>query len=319
MAVNNQKITDKFAIYHGDSVEVMGTLPKNSIDLSIYSPPFADLYAYSSNERDLSNCVNYDEFLSHYEFIVKELSRTTKDGRLSCVHCMDLCNKTGGLNDFPGDIIKSYQRNGFTYHARYVIWKEPLRMALKTRAIGLRHAQIVKDSSRCDNAGADFLLVFRKKGRNKKPIKHVKGFTEYFGEINDIERIRNGYAPIPKSLDKYREGWDNPKTNKWSHWIWQHYASSVWYDIRIKHCLEYDKIKDKDNEKHICPLQLDVINRCMAMWSNPGDNVLTPFMGVGSEVCGAIANGRRGLGIELKDTYYKQAVKNAIKFSRKYL
>jgi len=302
MAVIDQKISDEYAIYNGDCIEVMPQFPDDSIHLLVYSPPFAELYNYSSSDRDLSNCRDYKQFLKHYIYVVKEISRVTMPGRISCVHCMDLKKPGGnsGFRDFPGDIIRIHQRNGFDYQARHWIWKEPLRMAIKTRALGLRHSQIVKDSSKCHAAGSEFLLVFKKRGTNPEPIAHAAGLTTYAGS-----------TPIPVELvNKYGHGWDNPKTNRMSHWIWQHYASSFWNDIRVKRCISHRKAREKDDEKHICPLQLDVIERCIVLWSNPRDKVLTPFMGVGSEVCGALTYHRKGIGIELKSSYYKQAAKN---------
>ena len=207
-----------------------------------------------------------------------------------------------GFEDFPGDIIRLHKKNGFYYDGRRAIWKEPLRMAIRTRAKGLMHRQIVKDSSYCNVAGADFLLCFRKKGQNKIPIKHEKGLSYYSGEN----------IPPKALVDKFKN-WKEPKTNKLSHYIWQRYASSVWMDIRIKNVLPYKSARDSEEEKHVCPLQLDVIERCLALWSNPNEVVLTPFMGVGSEVYSAVLNNRKGIGIELKTTYYRQAKRNILR------
>lgn len=302
MAVKDQKITDRYAIYNGDCIEVVGGLKDESIHVSVYSPPFAELYNYSSDERDLSNCRDYDEFLVHYNYLVEEIARVTMSGRISCVHCMDLRitgSSTAGLRDFPGDIIRMYQKNGFAYQSRHVIWKEPLRMAIKTRALGLRHGQIVKDSSKCHAAGSDFLLVFRKGGENKIPISHGHGLSDYAGGDS-----------LPHAMVQKYTGWNDPRTNKMSHEIWRRYASGAWYDIRIKNCVEFKGGRDSEDEKHICPLQLDVIERCLTLYSNPGEVMLTPFLGVGSEVVSALKLGRRGIGAELKTSYYKQAVKN---------
>jgi len=302
MAVIEQKVTDDYAVYNGDCIEVLPKFPDGSIHLSVYSPPFAELYNYSSSDRDLSNCRDYKQFLKHYCYVVKEVSRVTMPGRVSCVHCMDLKIPGGnsGFRDFPGDIIRIHKRYGFDYQARHWIWKEPLRMAIKTRALGLRHSQIVKDSSKCHAAGSEYLLVFKKQGTNPEPIAHPLGLSVYAGS-----------TPIPANLlSKYGNGWKEPKTNRLSQWIWQHYASSFWNDIRVKRCISHRKAREKDDEKHICPLQLDVIERCLILWSNPRDKVLTPFMGVGSEVCNALSLYRRGIGIELKPSYYKQALKN---------
>ena len=298
--VFDQTVTDRYALYGGDCVEVMRGLPENSVGLSVYSPPFGGLYQYSSSENDLSNALSYEKFFEHYDFVVRDLHRVTKPGRMTCVHTMDVPRKGGhGLRDFPGDVIRQHERLGFDYWARYAIWKEPLRTAIRTRSKGLMHRQIVKDSSLVNNAGSDFLLVFRKRGENREPIEHPVGLTKYCGERD----IPGGLA------EKYRDHKD-PKTNKLAHWIWQQYASSFWDDIRISRVLPYKAARDSEEEKHVHPLQLDVIERCVLLWSNPADVVLTPFMGVGSEVYGAVANGRRGVGVELKQSYYRQAVKN---------
>jgi DNA modification methylase len=278
----------------------MPEFPGGHIDLSVYSPPFSDLYNYSSSECDLSNNKDYETFLCHYLFVIREIARLTKPGRLTCVHCTDIPLKGDkGFSDFPGDIIRLHQKEGFYYTGRRVIWKEPLRMAIRTRAKGLMHRQIVKDSSLSDVASADYLLTFRKSGTNKAPITHEWGLSVYSGEDQPTEDL----------ITKYRD-WKDPATNKLSHLIWQRYASCAWYDIRINHVLTYRAARDSEEEKHVCPLQLDVINRAVQLWSNPGDTVFTPFMGVGSEVYGAVSNGRRGIGVELKESYYRQAVIN---------
>ncbi len=299
MAIRDQEVTDKYAIYNGDCVEVAQTFPDSCMGFSIYSPPFAGLYCYSSDDKDMSNCRNYEHFFEHYEWIVKEIARTTKPGRLSAVHCQDV--KDGKyLRDLPGDIIRLHEKHGMRLHCRTAIWKEPLLVAIRTRALGLTHRQIVKDSSKSSNAGADYMVVFMKPGENKEPIAHPQGLTTYAGA-----------RAVPEELiAKYGRGWKEPKTNKLSHWIWQQYASCFWDDIRLSNVLEYKKARDPDDEKHVHPLQLDTIDRCLTLWTNPGDNVFTPFMGVGSEVYGAVKLGRRGVGIELKESYYKQAVKN---------
>ena len=300
MAVNDQKITDEYAIYNGDCIEVMRDLPEGSVGLSIYSPPFGGLYNYSSSDLDLSNALNYDQFFEHYDFCVRDLFRLTKVGRMTCVHAADVPKQGDrGIRDFPGDIIRQHERLGWDYWARFAIWKEPLRVAIRTRSKGLMHKQIVKDSAYVNNAGADYLLVFRKPGENQEPIEHPEGLTKYCGE-----------RALPDGFEEKYRNWDNPKTNKLAHWIWQQYASSFWDDIRLNHVLPYRQARDSEEEKHVHPLQLDVIERCVLLWSNPQDIVFTPFMGVGSEVYGALINGRRGLGVELKDSYYRQAVKN---------
>jgi len=300
MAIADQIITDKYAIYNGDCVEVLPDIKAESVHISVYSPPFSELYNYSSSERDLSNCKSYEEFLEHYRFVVEQIHRVTLPGRITCVHCMDIPQKGDtGLLDFPGDIIRMHEDVGFYYTGRRSIWKEPLRVAIRTRAKGLMHRQIVKDSSLCDVAGADYLLSFRKHGTNKTPIEHRLGLSVYAGSD----------GPDAALMRKYRD-WDEPKTNKLSHFIWQRYASSVWGDIRINNVLQYKSARDSEEEKHVCPLQLDVIYRCLDLWSNPGEVLLTPFMGVGSEVYASLRMGRKGVGVELKDTYFRQAAKN---------
>jgi DNA modification methylase len=302
MSVAAQTITDRYALYHGDCCEFMPTLPAGSVHLSIYSPPFAGLYHYSSSERDLSNCRDYEEFFAHYSFVVREIARVTMPGRMTAVHCMDVPSGNSGtdhLIDFPGDIIRLHEREGFHYIARYAIWKEPLGVRNRTMAKNLAHKTIVEDSSRCSAAAADYLLVFRRKGTNPTPIAHPQGLTEYAGERQP-----------PIDVMAYR-GWTGKQIeNRYSHWIWRQYASAFWDDVRLDRVLPYKPARDGDDEKHIHPLQLDVIERCLVLWSNPGEVVLTPFMGVGSEVYGAVAHRRRAIGVELKASYYRQAVLN---------
>lgn len=295
-------ITDRYALYHDDCLEVMPSLPSGSVHLSIYSPPFAGLYHYSSSPRDLSNSRDYPEFLEHYAFVVGELHRLTVPGRMTAVHCMDIPSGNTGLDhlmDFPGDIIRLHERFGFHYIARYHVWKEPLGVRNRTLAKHLAHRTIVEDSSRCGVASADYLLVFRREGTNPEPIAHPHGLTEYAGS-----------REIPPELTRYK-GWDgNQIENRYSHWIWRQYASAFWDDVRIDRVLPFQDCREEDDEKHVHPLQLDVIDRAIVLWSNPGDTVLTPFMGVGSEVYSAVRAGRRGIGIELKETYFRQAAKN---------
>lgn len=302
MAVIDQKITDKYAIYNGDCMEVMRGLRGESIHLSVYSPPFGGLYHYSSNDRDLSNCRDYSGFFDHYTFIVREIARLTMPGRMTAVHCMEIPSGNSGtdcLIDFPGDIIRLHEREGFNYIARYAIWKEPLGVRNRTMAKNLAHKTIVEDSSRCSVASADWLLVFRRKGKNQVPIAHPHGLMEYAGERR-----------MPAELLQYRGWTGNQIENRYSHWIWRQYASAFWDDIRVGRVLPFRDAKEEDDEKHVHPLQLDVIDRTLVLWSNPGETVLTPFMGVGSEVYGAVMAGRRGMGAELKPSYYRQAVRN---------
>jgi DNA modification methylase len=303
MAVAGQLIDPRFAVYNGDCIEVMRSLPDASVHLSIYSPPFCGLYNYSSSEKDLSNCRSYDEFFEHYEFVVREIQRLTLPGRITAVHCMDVpgdgANTGGNSIDFPGDIIRLHQRLGWAWACRYFVWKEPLEVRNRTMAKSLAHRQIVEDSSLCENAAADQLLIFRKKGENPIPIEHPIGLSEYIGD-----------REVPADLWKYK-GWKGKQTeNRLSHWIWRQYASAFWDDVRLGRVLPYKEARDSEDEKHMHPLQLDVIERAITLWSNPGEVVLTPFMGVGSEVFGAVRLGRRALGAELKPTYFRQAVRN---------
>ena len=302
MAVKNQVITTKYALYNGDCVEVMKGLPDNSIHCSVYSPPFGGLYQYSSDERDLSNNDNYETFFKHYDYVIKELTRITLPGRMSCVHCMDIPKSNSGTDsytDFPGDIIRMHERNGWGYCGRHAIWKEPLAVRLRTMQKNLAHASLVSDSIDCGVASADYLLLFRKNGNNPIPVKNNVGMMDYAGD-----------REVPPELLKYR-GYEGKQTeNRFSHWIWRQYADCMWDDIRINRVLPYKQSKDPEDEKHVHPLQLDVIERVVQLRTNPGETVLTPFMGVGSEVYVPIMLGRKAIGIELKSSYYNQAVEN---------
>jgi len=302
MAVKDQLIGDKFAIYNGDCVEVMQSLPDESMHLSIYSPPFGGLYHYSSDQRDLSNSDNYDGFFEHYGFVVRELARITMAGRITAVHCMDIPRSNSGtdsLIDFPGDIIRLHEANGWRYTGRRMIWKEPLAVRLRTMQKNLAHQSLCEDSIDCGVASGDQLLTFRKIGKNPVPVKHPIGLLEYAGERG-----------IPSDVLHYR-GWTGKQTeNRFSHWIWRQYADCMWDDIRMNRVLPFRDSRDEEDEKHVHPLQLDVIDRCVTLFSNKGENVFTPFMGVGSEVYSPVMLGRRGIGAELKESYYRQAVKN---------
>lgn len=300
--MNNQTITDQYAIYNGDCVEVMKKLPDAMIDLSIYSPPFAGLYQYSSDEQDMSNCISRDEFFEHYGFCVRELHRLTKPGRMTAVHCMDIPTGNSGcdaLVDFPGDIIRLHEKNGWKFTHRYFIWKEPLTIRNRTMMKSLAHRTLCEDSTRCSMANADQLVIFRRSGQNEIPVEHPTGLHRYAGE-----------EQMPAELLHLKGMSGDQKKNRFSHWIWRRYADAFWDDIRIDHVLPHREAKDHDDERHVHPLQLDVIERACVLWSNPGEVVFTPFMGVGSEVYGAIINGRKGVGVELKSAYYKQAMLN---------
>jgi DNA modification methylase len=307
MAVADQLLNDKFAIYNADCMSVMRTLPAASVHLSIYSPPFASagvggLYVYSSDPRDLSNCDSYEAFFQQYEFIVRELARITMPGRISAVHCMDIPRSNSGTDsyiDFPGDIIKLHERCGWKYAGRHMIWKEPLEVRLRTMQKNLAHASLVADSIDCGIASGDYLLLFRRDGENPVPVQHPTGMLEYAGERRP-----------PNDVLSFR-GWSGKQTeNRFSHWIWRQYADCMWDDIRFNRVLPYREARDSEDEKHVHPLQLDVIERCVVLRSNPGEVVFTPFMGVGSEVYIPVLLGRKGIGSELKPSYYRQACKN---------
>jgi DNA modification methylase len=302
MAVIDQVITDQYAIYNGDCIEVMQGLPDESVHLTVYSPPFAGLYQYSSDDRDMSNCIDHDEFFRHYGFCIDQIERVTMPGRISAVHCMDIPLSNSGCDemfDLAGRIIAEHKARGFAYAGRRAIWKEPLMVRNRTMMKSLHHKTLCEDSTKNSIANGDWLLMFRKKGENPIPVSHEVGLMNYAGENQP-----------PKELYKYRGMKGDQKKNAYSQYIWRQYASSVWMDIRIDNVLKFREAKDGEDEKHVHPLQLDVIERAVVMWSNPGEIVLTPFMGVGSEVYGAVASGRRAIGAELKPSYFRQAVKN---------
>ena len=299
-------ITDRYAIYNGDCCEVLQSIPDDSVHLSLYSPPFAAdgagcLYHYSSSDRDLSNCRSHQEFFDHYAFVVGEIHRVTMPGRLTAVHCMDIPRKSspGGLVDFPGEIIRLHESLGWRFWCRHFVWKEPLAVRLRTMAKGLAHKQVVTDASLCDVASADCMLLFRKDGDNPVPVANPNGLLEYAGE-----------RQVPEELLAYRGHKGKQIENRYSHWVWRQYASSFWDDIRIGRTLPYKEAREEQDERHMHPLQLDVIERVVQLRSLPGETVLTPFMGVGSEAYGAVLNGRKAIGVELKPAYYRQAVRN---------
>jgi len=300
MAVITQEITDKYAIYNADCMEVMPSLKPESVGLSIYSPPFPELYQYSNDPRDMSNCTKYEEGIEQFKFVINEIFRLTMPGRLTCVHCMDLKKGSYFQRDFPGDIVKAHEDAGFHFLCRVTIWKDPWLVARRTRMKSLRHKNICEDSSTVRIGPADYVLVFKKGGENAVKIKHPDGLKEYAGE-----------RELPQDLvERFANYKGDQRKNLLSHWIWRAYASPVWMDIRSGRLLPFEEARETTEEKHVCPLQLDVIDRLLILYSNPGDVVLTPFMGVGSEVFAAVAKGRRALGIELKETYYRQAANN---------
>ena len=290
MKILNQMITDKFSAYNGDCVEVARGIPDNSIHYTIFSPPFASLYTYSNSDRDMGNSKGDDDFYIHFKFLVQELFRVTIPGRLVSFHCMDIPamkERDGyiGLKDFPGDLIRMFQEYGFIYHSRVAIWKDPLIEATRTKALGLMHKQIEKDSAMCRQGLPDYLITMRKPGDNPEPIEHEEGFTSY-------------------------AGLDEPKHGTYSHQVWRRYASPVWMDINQSNTLQKESAREDEDERHICPLQLDVIERALQLWTNPGDIAFSPFMGIGSEGYKALEMSRRFVGIELKESYYNTATNN---------
>lgn len=283
MKVKDQYITDNMALYNGDSCEVLKGIPDSSIHFSIYSPPFASLYTYSNSSRDLGNCRIQSEFYEHFEFIVSELYRVLIPGRIMAVHCTNLPTlkeRDGfiGIRDFRGDLIRIFEKAGFIYHSEVCIWKDPVIAMQRTKALGLLHKQLKKDSTLSRQGIPDYLIAMRKPGANPEPVTHT-----------------NESFPVS---------------------VWQRYASPIWTDINPSDTLQAKSARDEKDEKHICPLQLTVIRRALNLWTNPGDKVLTPFMGIGSEAVVSLELGRYAIGVELKDTWYQQAVRNCASVTR---
>lgn len=277
MNVIDQHITDDFVIYNGDSVEVVRSFPDNSTHYTIFSPPFASLYTYSNSERDMGNCLDHGMFHEHFSFLIGDLLRVTMPGRLLSFHCMNLPTskaKDGviGLTDFRGMLIRAFVDAGWIYHSEVVIWKDPVTAMQRTKALGLLHKQIKKDSCMSRQGIPDYLVTMRKPGDNPERVTHT-----------------NETFPVT---------------------MWQKYASPVWMDINPSDTLQYRSAREHNDERHICPLQLGVIRRAIELWTNPGDTVLSPFAGIGSEGFVAREMGRRFVGIELKPSYYRQAKAN---------
>ncbi|MCK9303609.1 MAG: site-specific DNA-methyltransferase [Bacteroidales bacterium] len=320
--MEKQIITENYAIYNNDCMNVVDKMDNNSIDLSVYSPPFCGLYKYSSSERDMSNNATIEDFLTQYEFLIKEMARITKPGRINAIHCQDIITHTTkhNLYDFPHDIIKIHEKHGFYYRNRITVWKEPLRVRMRTMVQSLMHKKIVEDSTECFTAVPDYVLIFVKAGENKIPVTHDHGLKKYHGQTPVLPEMCKKFNKTNETNFDEFELWEylnntyykksDPRSNKLSHYIWQRYASSVWDDIRPDEVLKFKESKEEDDEKHVHPLQLDIINRLIELYSNPKEIVFTPFMGVGSEVFSAVANDRKGIGVELKESYYKQAIKN---------
>ena len=300
MALIDQHVETDAVLYNGDCCEVVADLATDSIDHVVYSPPFCGLYNYSSDDRDMSNNATYAGFFEHYEHLVRELARVTKPGRINAVHCMDIPNpgQRSGYFDLPGHIIALHQRHGFDFFGRVTIWKEPLRVAIRTRLKHLTHKSLVADSTGSTVAAGDCLLILKRRGENRVPVSHERGLLTYAGERH-----------VPDDVLATRLETDQ-KVNRFSQWVWRRYASCVWDDIRMNRVLAYKAARDPEDEKHVHPLQLDVIERAVQLYTNPGETVLTPFMGVGSEVYTARYCDRRAVGVELKPSYYRQAIKN---------
>lgn len=279
-----------WALYNGDCCEVVAGLPDNSVGMSIFSPPFASLYVYSNSDRDMGNCKDDAQFMEHFKFLIAELLRVTKPGRIVAFHCANIPamkERDGyiGIKHFRGALIDAFIAGGFIFHSEHVIWKDPLIEATRTKSIGLMHKQLLKDSTRCRAGIPDYLIAMRKPGDNPEPVPHEGGLTVFVGEN----------PPVGGVL---------------SHEIWRRYASPVWMDINQSNTLQKNSARDERDERHICPLQLDVIERACVLWSNQGDIVLSPFAGIGSEGYQAVRMGRKFVGVELKPSYYKQAVFN---------
>lgn len=309
MDIINQVIDNenKYALYNADCVEVVSNLKDNSIDFSIFSPPFASLYTYSNSDRDMGNCGSDEEFFGQFSFLVEQLYRVLQPGRLIAIHCMNLTASKGkegyiGIRDFRGDLIRKFQEYGFIYHSEVCIWKDPVVAMQRTKALGLLHKTIKKDSSMSRQGLPDYLVVMRKPGVNEKPISGE--FTHFVGDElmnNFIDHARDDgrVAQVPDK-DKGATSID----------VWQRYASPVWHDINQTNTLNFKEGRASDDERHICPLQLDVVERAMQLWSMPGDTVLTPFLGIGTEAYTAVKMGRKAIGVELKTSYFNLACRN---------
>lgn len=304
--VLDQTISADYALYHADTVEVARNLPNDCIHFSIFSPPFETLYTYSNSDRDLGNSQSSEQFWIHYRFLITEQFRVMKPGRLIAIHCMNLPTSKAmhgyiGIRDFRGELIRAYQETGFIFHSEVCIWKDPVVAMQRTKALGLLHKQIIKDSAMSRQGIPDYLVIMRKPGENPEPIA---GALDHFVGDSPPEH----FAPI--EYDDHRRAWIRNHPHATPIDIWQRYASPIWTDINQTETLQYLTARDSDDERHICPLQLQVIERGLQLWSNPGDIVWSPFAGIGSEGYVAIQLGRKFIGAELKRSYYELAKRN---------
>lgn len=315
--VKQQKHTDRYSIFNGDCMDVITQMPNESIDLSTYSPPFANLYTYSSSEKDMSNVSSHDEFITQYEYLVKEMSRITKKGRINAIHVTDICDVSGTLSDFPNKIIELHLKHGFEYKNKITVWKEPLKVRIRTMVQSLMHKFVMEDSTKCFTANPDYILVFKKKGDSEVPVIHPFGINHYAGEVPILPNMLRAWNNANESNLTADELWEHlnsinedDKITKLNHYIWQRYASSVWDDVREGNVLPYHDSKEEDDEKHVTPTQIDVIDRLVELYSNPNEVVFSPFAGIGTDIYSPVSMGRKAIGIELKDSYYKQAILN---------
>ena len=305
MHVIDEVIEKNYSIYNADTVEVAQSLPSNSVDYSIFSPPFSSLYTCSNSDRDMGNVKNDEDFWAQYKYLIKEQFRVMKPGRNISIHCMNLPTSKQndgfiGLKDFRGDMIKAYQDAGFIYHSEVCIWKNPVTAMTRTKALGLLHKTVKKDSVMSRMGIPDYVVTMRKPGENKRPV--AGEFKYYVGDIPP-----SGFKKVMR--DDGTHFW-MPGEGNTSIDVWKKYASPVWDDINETDTLNFREGRDSDDERHICPLQLDVIERCLQLWSLKGDVVWTPFMGIGSEVYMSLKLGRKAIGAELKTSYYDLAVRN---------
>jgi len=307
--VIQQVLENNYALYHGDCIEIIQGIPKDSVHYSIFSPPFASLYTYSDSERDMGNCRNDNTFIKHFDFLIKELYRVIMPGRLVSFHCMNLPRTKQhfgyiGIWDFRGELIKLFEKHNWIYHSEVVIWKNPVTAMQRTKALGLLHKQLKKDSCMSRQGIPDYLVTMRKPGGNPEPVTKTN-------ESFPVSRWQNWASPIFEIEDDKNDfGVESAKKAlKW----WFH---DYWMNINPSDTIQFRSAREHSDEKHICPLQLEVIRRAITLWTNENDLVISPFMGIGSEGFVSIELGRKFIGIELKKTYFEQSVKN-IKKARK--